>query len=81
VSLINLPAPLYRLYASLDKDKNEKLSLDEANNFIKGALAMVDHNKDCSIDIDEIIATLDECKLPKQSTCCQTTWRSLSRDG
>merc|ERR1719320_2138514 len=66
VSLINLPAPLYRLYASLDKDKNEKLSLDEANNFIKGALAMIDQNKDCSIDIDEIIATLDECKLPKQ---------------
>ena len=66
VSLINLPAPLYRLYASLDRDKNEKLSLDEANNFIKGALAMIDQNKDCSIDIDEIIATLDECKLPKQ---------------
>merc|ERR1711970_1518769 len=66
VSLIKLPAPVYRLYASLDKDKNEKLSLDEANNFIKGALAMIDRNQDCSINIDEVIASLDECKLPKQ---------------
>merc|ERR1711970_453388 len=66
VSLIKLPAPVYRLYASLDKDKNEKLSLDEANNFIKGALAMIDRNQDCSINIDEVITSLDECKLPKQ---------------
>merc|ERR1719431_1176492 len=66
VSLINLPAPVYRLYASLDKDKNEKLSLDEAKNFIKGAFAMIDRNQDCSINIEEFIASLDECKLPKQ---------------
>jgi len=66
VSLINLPAPVYRLYASLDKDKNEKLRLDEAKNFIKGAFAMIDKNQDCSINIDEVIASLDECKLPKQ---------------
>merc|ERR1711970_1167999 len=66
VSLINLPAPVYRLYASLDKDKNEKLSLDEAKNFIKGAFAIIASNKDCSINIDEFIASLDECKLPKQ---------------
>jgi len=66
VSLINLPAPLYRLYVTLDKDKNEKISIDEATNFLKSALAIIDKNKDCSIDIDEIIATLDESKLPKQ---------------
>merc|ERR1712013_278137 len=66
VSLINLPAPLYRLYVTLDKDKNEKISIDEATNFLTSALAIIDKNKDCSIDIDEIIATLDESKLPKQ---------------
>ena len=66
VSLINLPAPLYRLYVTLDKDKNEKISIDEATNFLKSALAIIDKNKDCSIDIDEIITTLDESKLPKQ---------------
>ena len=34
VSLINLPAPLYRLYATLDRDKNEKISFEEATNFM-----------------------------------------------
>merc|ERR1712121_572535 len=42
------------------------ISIDEATNFLKRALAIIDKNKDCSIDIDEIIATLDESKLPKQ---------------
>jgi len=66
VSLINLPAPLYRLYATLDKDKNEKISKDEATNFLKSAIAVIDKNKDCSVDVDEIIASLDESHLPKQ---------------
>merc|ERR1712055_238293 len=66
VSLINLPAPLYRLYVTLDKDKNEKISIEEATNFLKGVLHVIDKNEDCSIDIDEIIASLDESKLPKQ---------------
>eukprot|EP00091_Calanus_sinicus_P018270 TRINITY_DN4114_c0_g1_i11.p1 TRINITY_DN4114_c0_g1~~TRINITY_DN4114_c0_g1_i11.p1 ORF type:complete len:328 (-),score=105.51 TRINITY_DN4114_c0_g1_i11:158-1141(-) len=66
VSLINLPAPLYRLYTTLDKDKNEKISIEEATNFIKGVLHTIDQNEDCSIDIDEFIAALDESKLPKQ---------------
>merc|ERR1719153_2092176 len=66
VSLINLPAPLYRLYVTLDKDKNEKISIEEATNFLKSALAIIDKNEDCSIDMDEIISTLDESKLPKQ---------------
>ena len=66
VSLINLPAPLYRLYATLDRDKNEKISIEEATNFIKGVLHVIDQNEDCSIDIDEFIAALDESKLPKE---------------
>merc|ERR1719153_2235253 len=66
VSLINLPAPLYRLYVTLDKDKNEKISIEEATDFFKSALSIIDKNEDCSIDIDEIISTLDESKLPKQ---------------
>jgi len=66
LSLIHLPAPLYRLYVTLDKDKNEKISIEEATNFLKSALAIIDKNEDCSIDMDEIISTLDESKLPKQ---------------
>merc|ERR1719153_826064 len=65
VSLINLPAPLYRLYVTLDKDKNEKISIEEATEFFKSALSIIDKNEDCSIDIDEIIASLDESHLPK----------------
>merc|ERR1711909_188257 len=66
LGLIHLPAPLYRLYVTLDKDKNEKISIEEATNFLKSALAIIDKNEDCSIDMDEIISTLDESKLPKQ---------------
>merc|ERR1719153_563773 len=66
LGLIHLPAPLYRLYVTLDKDKNEKISIEEATNFLKSALAIIDKNVDCSIDMDEIISTLDESKLPKQ---------------
>lgn len=66
VSLINLPAPLYRLYATLDRDKNEKISFEEATNFIKGTLYVIDQNEDCSISTDEIIATLKESKLPSE---------------
>jgi len=64
VSLINLPAPLYRLYATLDRDKNEKLSFEEAELFIKGTLYVIDQNEDCSIDTDELIATLRKSQLP-----------------
>ena len=63
MSLINTPAPLYRLYATLDRDKNEKISYEEATNLIKGTLYVIDQNKDCSISTDEIFATLKESKL------------------
>merc|ERR1711915_518401 len=64
VSLINLPAPLYRLYTKVDKDKNEKFSLQEATNFIKGTIYLIDQNEDCSININEVLAMLNEARLP-----------------
>jgi len=66
MSPINLPAPIYRLYTKLDKDKNEKLSVEEAENFIKGTFYVIDQNGDCSIDLDELITTLNESRLPKE---------------
>jgi len=65
-SPINLPAPLYRLYTLLDRNKNEKLSFEEATNFIKGTFYVIDQNEDCFIDLDEFIATLSEKTLPKE---------------
>ena len=66
MSIINFPAPLDRLYSSLDRDKNEKISIEEATIFLKGVLAMVDRNEDCHINVDEFIKSLDECNLPKE---------------
>ena len=66
VSLINLPAPLYKLYVTLDRDKNEKLSLDEASAFLKGALSILDNNNDCSVDINDVMAFLKDHKLPSE---------------
>ena len=64
ISLINLPAPVYRLYTLLDQDKNEKMSREEATNFIKGTFYVIDQNEDCFINLDEFINTLKENKLP-----------------
>merc|ERR1711970_1092520 len=66
MSPINLPAPIYRLYTKLDKDKNEKISVEEAENFIKGTFYVIDQNGDCSINLDELITTLKESRLPKE---------------
>jgi len=66
MSPINLPAPIYRLYTKLDKDKNEKISVEEAENFIKGTFYVIDQNGDCSINLDELITTLKESNLPKE---------------
>jgi len=66
MSPINLPAPIYRLYTKLDKDKNEKISVEEAENFIKGTFYVIDQNGDCSINLDELILTLKESRLPKE---------------
>ena len=66
VSMINLPAPLYKVYVTLDKDKNEQLSFDEAASFLKGALAILDHDYDCSVDINDVMAFLNDHKLPPE---------------
>jgi len=66
MSPINLPAPIYRLYTKLDKDKNEKLSVEEVENFIKGTFYVIDQNEDCSINLEELITTLKESRLPKE---------------
>ena len=66
MSPINMPAPLYRLYSLLDKDKNEKLSFEEATNFIKDTFYVIDQNEDCLINLDEFITTLKENKLPTE---------------
>ena len=66
VTLFSLPAPLFQFYSTLDKDNNEKISIDEATNFMKGALATIDKNEDCYIDVDEILSILFGNDLPKQ---------------
>jgi len=63
--LITLPSPLYAIYAQLDQDRNYALSLEEFTNFLKKIFALIDKNEDCFIDMNEIIAVLDQNKLPK----------------
>merc|ERR1719334_1373897 len=65
-TFIHLPAPFYKLYLTLDKDKNEKFTFDEAASFLKGALSILDHGDDCSVDIDDVIAFLKDHKLPSE---------------
>ena len=63
-SLISLPAPLYNLYSRLDQDRNEKLSLEEAMDFIQRTFAAIDGNLDCHIDEEEIVSLLRQVGLP-----------------
>ena len=61
--------PLYRLYvyATLDKEKNQKI--------IKGVLHEIDKTEDCSIDINELIAALWRKQTNKRlPACCQPSY-------
>jgi len=64
-TLISLPSPIYTFYTRLDQDRNQVLTLQELNIFIIRTFAMLDKTKDCLVDLDDVIATLDESKLPK----------------
>ena len=61
--LINLPGPAYNLYIKLDKNKDEKLSREEAENFLRQTLSTVDLNSDCHIEVDEVVGLLQRLKV------------------
>ena len=46
-SLINLPAPLYIAYTLLDKDQDEKLTMEEMLSFVSRTLTIIDQNGEC----------------------------------
>eukprot|EP00092_Neocalanus_flemingeri_P011685 GFUD01012595.1.p1 GENE.GFUD01012595.1~~GFUD01012595.1.p1 ORF type:complete len:706 (+),score=172.82 GFUD01012595.1:51-2120(+) len=64
VGPIKFPAPLFILYSFIDPDRNEELTLQEATEFLTKSFSILDRDDDCSIDMDEIIATLVDSKLP-----------------
>jgi len=61
--LIGLPAPIYQFYVSVDKNRDEKLSLDEASSFLRTTLLIFDQDKDCHIDIDDVTDTMNKLGL------------------
>jgi len=63
--LISLPSPLYTLYTRLDQDRDEAISLQELSLFMSRTFTLLDKTEDCVVDLDDVIATLEEGKLPK----------------
>jgi len=63
-ALITLPAPLYRLYTQLDRNMDDKLSREEAIDFIRRTFILIDFNSDCYIDVDEIVHVLRMVEIP-----------------
>ena len=61
--LFKLQGPIYNLYIKLDKNKDERLSRDEAENFLRQTLSTVDLNSDCHIEVDEIVGLLQGLKV------------------
>ena len=61
--LIGLPAPIYQFYVSVDKNRDEKLSLEEASSFLRTTLLIFDQDKDCHIDIDDVTDTMNKLGL------------------
>ena len=57
-SLISLPAPLYKLYTSLDTNRDKKLTDTEAHEFLSRIFAAIDTDSDCDISVDEVSALL-----------------------
>ena len=64
-SLINLPAPIYTAYILLDEDQDEKLTMEEMLGFLRRTFTIIDKNGDCYINLEEIIAALDQSNLPE----------------
>lgn len=58
------PGPIYSLYKKLDKNSDEKLSQDEAMDFMKSFLETINTNADCYIESKEIVTLLDKLGLP-----------------
>ena len=63
--LILLPSPIFKSFTRLDTNRNDGLSLEEVQTFMKRLFKIVDKNEDCFVDLDEIISVLDENQLPK----------------
>ena len=57
-SLISLPAPLYKLYTSLDTNRDKKLTDTEAHEFLYRIFAAINTDLNCDISVDEVSALL-----------------------
>eukprot|EP00092_Neocalanus_flemingeri_P077519 GFUD01096286.1.p1 GENE.GFUD01096286.1~~GFUD01096286.1.p1 ORF type:complete len:535 (-),score=109.46 GFUD01096286.1:125-1507(-) len=64
VSSNSLPAPLYTAYTLLDEDQDEKLTMEELLSFLRRTFKIIDKSGDCYINIEEVIAALNESNLP-----------------
>ena len=65
ISLITFPAPIYTAYALLDEDQDEKFTMEEIIGFLRRTFTIIDTNGDCDINLEELIAALDESNLPE----------------
>jgi hypothetical protein len=63
-SLISLPSPVYNLYSKLDRNKDERLSREEALDFLWRTFVLIDSNSDCFITEDEVVALLRQVGVP-----------------
>jgi hypothetical protein len=63
--VISLPSPLYSLYAKVDKNKDEKLTQEEALDSLKRTFSIIDSNSDCFIDEDEVVGLLEMLNVPE----------------
>jgi len=64
---ITWPASLYKLYTMMDPNKDEKLSFEEARNFLTRTFAVIDEDKDCKLSIKEIVDVAKDVGLPRSN--------------
>jgi len=62
-SLYHIPGPFYGLYSRIDKNLDEKLTLEEATNATINLFSLVDSDSDCYVTPAEVIAMLDDVGL------------------
>ena len=60
-----LPSPYYDLYKKVDKNEDEKLSHEEANDFLKRLLTALNKKPDCNIEPEEVVQLFN---LPSKCT-------------
>merc|ERR1712080_746061 len=71
---ITWPYPFFKLYSSIDSNRDEKVEFEEALEFLTKAFLMFDKDENSYVSMMEVLSTLEiNGRLPKKISCSRRT--------